>query len=59
MEGFIETEQERKVWTFHTQGFAPSEIDSKMSLDKGTAHDIIVGLWKRQKDASKHDLLRW
>lgn len=59
MEGFLETEEERKVWTLHTQGLAPSEIDSKMKLDKGAAHDIIVGLWKRQKDANKNSILRW
>lgn len=43
---------ERGVCILHRQGLAPSQIDEKMKLDKGTAHDIVVMLWAKQKARS-------
>lgn len=34
-----------RVWRFHCAGLAPSQIDRKLSLASGTAHDEVVNIW--------------
>lgn len=36
--------------------FAPSQIDWAMDLVEGTAHDVIVGWWAKQKEKKEERL---
>lgn len=42
---------EQKVFSQHSLGLAPSEIDEKLHLEPGTAHDIMVEHWYQDKMA--------
>lgn len=42
---------EQKIFALHSTGLAPSQIDEKLNLDPGTAHDIMVGHWRDDKTA--------
>lgn len=42
---------EAKVRALHAVGNPPSEIDRKMGLEPGTAHDVMVEFWWREKNA--------
>lgn len=42
---------EAKIRALHAVGHPPSEIDKKMGLEPGTAHDAMVEFWWREKNA--------
>ena len=44
-----DTETETQVHVLHSLGIPPCEIDKKLGLKRGTAHDVIVDLWFSQK----------
>lgn len=51
MNGYEKLDVERKVVAMHAAGRTPSEIDDRLYLEPGTAHDIMVAHWKFDKDA--------
>lgn len=42
-------ELHKRVFALHQQGIAPSDIDRKLSLEAGTAHDSMVEIWHIDK----------
>ena len=40
-----------KVIALHSAGFAPSQIDERLNLAPGTAHDVMVKRWYEDKTA--------
>lgn len=51
MNGYEKQDIEMKVVAMHSAGRTPSEIDERMYLEPGTAHDIMVARWKFDKEA--------
>lgn len=46
---FVDDVLESEVAYWHSTGMAPSEIDKKLKLDKGVAHDVMCERWAREK----------
>ena len=46
-------EMDEKVTYLMHQGYAPSEIDVKLGLLPGQAHDAVVHMWRRYQGALK------
>lgn len=42
---------EFRVFAQHSTGLAPSQIDEKLKLEPGTAHDVMVEHWHQDKTA--------
>ena len=47
------TEVDDDVMMLHDAGHAPSEIDEVLEFEPGTAHDIIVNLWRLDKKGKR------
>lgn len=50
-----EPEQTREVFGLMSMGFAPSQIDRRMMLDSGLAHDVVVDYWATDKEIASED----
>ena len=44
----------RVVDMFYHQWLSPSQIDRKLGLDEGRAHDVIVDFWKMPQGTQSH-----
>lgn len=38
-------QKDEQIWAYHCKGMSPSQIDAKLHLDAGTAHEVIVQMW--------------
>ena len=43
---YSQTALERQVIMLMKQGIAPSQIDKRLGLEKGEAHDTVCRLWR-------------
>ena len=43
---YEESERERSIKSLMRKGLAPSQIDKRLKLDKGEAHDTVIRLWR-------------
>lgn len=48
-------ERDRKILTMFDSGLAPSEIDRRMRLVKGTARIVIVTAWADDKESARYE----
>ena len=48
-------ERDKRILMMFNAGLAPSEIDRRMKLLKGTAHLVIVAAWAYDKDNARYD----
>lgn len=46
---YVDDVLESEVAYWHSTGMAPSEIDKKLKLDAGTAHDVMITKWAAEK----------
>lgn len=47
LDGITVADEEDAVSMMMAVGYAPSEVDCKLSLAPGTAHDAKIAVWKR------------
>ena len=50
---------ETRIVALHSSGLAPSQIDSRLGLEPGTAHDVMVERWYLEKNARTRGLNDW
>lgn len=53
------TEIDDDVMMLHDDGHTPSEIDEVLELEPGTAHDIVVNLWKLDSAGKRRMRTNW
>lgn len=47
------SKRDKQIMAMLNAGNAPSEIDRRMKLIPGTAHDVIVGMWAYDKEMAR------